>query len=105
MQINIAIQPTPLGGFRAESAEPFKVVVEGSTREEAVAKIRVELNKQIEGGKEPLIVEVGTIADNPWLKLIGRQKDNPLFDEWRAEVEAYRRQCDIDAGVEYKERP
>ena len=105
MQINIAIQPTPLGGFRAESADPFKVVVEGNTREEAVAKIRDQLNKQIEGGKEALTVEVSTAADNPWLKLIGRQKDNPLFDEWRAEVEAYRRQCDVDAGIEYKEQP
>ena len=105
MQIPVAIEPTGLGGFRAESASPFTAVAEGSTREEAVSKVRAELNKQLEQGKEVVMVEVGTNAENPWLKMAGRLKDNPLFDEWRAEVEAYRRQCDIEAGVEYDERP
>jgi hypothetical protein len=51
------------------------------------------------------MVEVVTKSENPWLKMAGRMKDNPLFDEWKAEVEAYRRQCDVEAGVEYDERP
>lgn len=104
MQIPVAIEPIPLGGFRAESAPPFTVVAEGSTREEAVAKVRDELNKQLERGKEIVMVEVGSAAENPWLRMAGRLKDSPIFDEWRAEVEAYRRQCDIDAGIEYEER-
>lgn len=46
------------------------------------------------------MVEVGTNAENPWLKMAGRLKDNPLFEEWRAEVEAFRRQCDVEAGID-----
>jgi hypothetical protein len=105
MQVPISIEPTGLGGFRAQSVPPFTAVAEGSTREEAVSKVRAELNKQLEQGKEVVMVEVGTKEENPWLKMAGRLKDNPLFDEWRAEVEAYRRQCDSEAGVEYDEQP
>ena len=105
MQIPVAIEPTGMGGFRAQSVPPFTAVAEGSTREEAVSKVRDELNKQLEQGKEIVMVEVGPKAENPWLKMAGWLKDDPLFDEWRAEVEAYRRQCDIEAGFEYDERP
>ncbi len=105
MQIPVAIEPTELGGFRAESASPFTVVAEGSTREEAVAKVQAELNKQLQQGKEIVMVEVGANVENPWLKMAGWLKDDPLFDEWRAAVEDYRRRCDIEAGVEYDERP
>jgi len=105
MQIPIAIEPIGDGQFRAHSFPPFTAAAEGGTRDEAVLKVQAELAKQVDEGKEVVIVEVGTNAENPWLKMAGRLKDNPLFDEWRAEVEAYRRQCDIEAGVEYDERP
>jgi hypothetical protein len=41
---------------------------------------------------------------SPVLAMAGWLKDDPMFDKWRAEVEAYRRQCDIDAGIDYDER-
>lgn len=105
MQIPVAVEPTSMGGFRAQSASPFPAVAEGNTRDEAVSKVRDELNKQLEQGKEIVMVELGTKAANPWLARAGWLKDDPLFDEWRAEVEAYRRQCDKEAGVEYDEQP
>lgn len=104
MQIAVAVEPIPLGGFRAESAPPFTVVAEGSTREEAVAKVRDELNKQLDRGKEIVVIEVGSAAPNPWLRMAGRLKDSELFDEWRAEVEEYRRQRDVEAGIVYEPR-
>jgi predicted RNase H-like HicB family nuclease len=105
MQIPVAIAPTPDGGFRAESLSPLAAIALGSTREEAVAKVRDEVNKQLEQGKEVVMVEVGPNAENPWLKMAGWLKDDPLFDEWREAVEDYRRQCDIEAGIEYHEQP
>jgi hypothetical protein len=35
--------------------------------------------------------------------MAGSLKDCPMFDEWREAVEEYRRQCDIEAGIEYLE--
>ena len=75
-------------------------MADGSTRDEAVSKVQAEVNKQVEQGKEVVMVEVGAKAENPWLRMAGRLKDDPLFDEWRAQVEAYRRQCDVEAGIE-----
>lgn len=104
MQIPVSVEAIPLGGFRAESSPPFTVVAVGSTRDEAVAKVRDELNKQLDQGKI-VMIEVGPNAENPWLKMAGTLKDNPIVDEWRAAVEEYRRQRDIEDGIEYQERP
>ena len=100
MQIAVAVEPIPLGGFRAESAPPFKVIAEGSTREEAVAKVRAEVGKQMERGKQVVMIEIGPSAENPYLAAAGSLKDNPLFDEWQAAIQEYRHQCDIEAGIE-----
>ena len=40
---------------------------------------------------------------SPLVTMVGWLKDDPLFDEWKAEVENYRRQCDIEAGIEVQE--
>jgi predicted RNase H-like HicB family nuclease len=104
VEIPVTVGPTPLGGFRAESPSPFTVVAEGSTREEAVAKVREELNKQLEQG-QIVLIEVGSKEVNPWLRMAGTLKDNPIVDEWRGAVEEYRRQRDLEDGIEYQERP
>lgn len=102
MQIPISVEPIGLGGFRAESSPPFTVVAEGSTKEEAVGKVRDELNRKLDQG-EIVMIEIGPNAENPWLRMAGTLKDDPMVDEWRAAVEEYRHQCDIEAGIEYKQ--
>lgn len=104
MQIPVAIEPTSMGGFRAESMPPFGVVAEGNTREEAVSKIEAELNKQVEQGKV-MMVEVRGKANNPWSRIAGSLKDNPLLGEWKAAMEEFRKQCDREAGIDLGERP
>jgi hypothetical protein len=99
MQIPVAIVPTELGGFRAESASPFTVVAEGSTREEAVSKVQAELNQKIESGSV-VMVEVGARVENPWLAMAGWLKDDPLYDEWQAAIKEYRRERNLEDGIE-----
>jgi len=102
MQIPVLVEPVGQGRFKASSVRPFASVAEGSTHEEVIAKIRVELAKEVEAGKSIVMVDVPTKEENPWLRIAGSLKDCPLFDEWREAVEEYRRQCDIDAGVDYE---
>lgn len=104
MQIPIVIEPTGAGQFRAQGLPPFTSVAVGQTSEEAVANIREQLNKEVEAGKRVMMVEVPARQENPWLAMAGWLKDDPLFEDWRAEVEAYRKQCDIDAGIELDDR-
>ena len=98
MQIAVAVEPIPLGGFRAESAPPFTVVAEGSAREEAVEKVRDELNKQLEQGKV-VMIEVGSNAENPWLKMAGIYENDPHFDLWQECIAKRRQQADADADL------
>jgi len=104
MQIPVAIAPTELGGFRAESASPFTVVAEGSTREEAVSKVQAELHKQLAAGKEVVMLEVPAKEPNPIMAMAGWLKDDPLYDAWQAEIAEYRRQLDIAEGIDTGER-
>lgn len=104
MQIPVAIEPISGGQFRAQSLPPFTAVAEGRTSDEAIAKVRAELNKEVEAGKRVVLVDLSAKEENPWLAMAGWLKGDPLFDEWRAEVEAYRRQCDIEAGIDLDKR-
>ncbi|MGK7902781.1 MAG: hypothetical protein AB4352_15495 [Hormoscilla sp.] len=37
-----------------------------------------------------------TRSANPWVRLAGKYKDDPLFDNFLADMEAYRRQLDAE---------
>ena len=100
MQIPVVIEPLGDGQFRAQSFPPFPAEAHGNSRDDAVSKVRAEVNKQVEQGKEVVMVEVGVKPENPWSRIAGSLKDNPLLEEWKAEMEAFRKQCDIEAGIE-----
>lgn len=104
MRVPVAIEPTKLGTFRAECASPFTVVAEGSTREEAVLKVRDELNKQLEQGKEVVIVEIGPGVENPLLAMAGWLKDDPMYDDWQASIQEYRQELDRQEGIVTNDR-
>jgi hypothetical protein len=95
MQIPIAIEQLSDGRFRAKS---FTVAFEGNTREEALAKVRNELNLLIQQGKV-VMVEVGTREKNPWQEMAGWLKDDPLYDEWQEAIREFRRERDIEEGI------
>lgn len=102
MQIPIIVETVGTERFRAQGLAPFLAVAEGKTTEEAVCKLRDEIRKEIEGGKRVVMLDIPTKDENPWLAMAGWLKDDPLYGEWRAEVEAYRDQCDIEAGINYQ---
>ncbi|MCL4266516.1 MAG: type II toxin-antitoxin system HicB family antitoxin [Anaerolineae bacterium] len=72
------------------------VVVEEGTREEALSQVREKLVDYLTHQVEVVQIEVQPPAnvDNPWLKNFGRFQDDPTYDDFLAEVEAYRRQID-----------
>ena len=104
MQIPVAIEPIGDGQFRAQSFPPFPAVADGSTRDEAVSKVQAEVNKQVEQGKEVVMVEVPAKEPNPLMAMAGWLKDDPLYDAWQAEIREYRRQLDIAEGIETGEQ-
>jgi predicted RNase H-like HicB family nuclease len=94
MQIPVLIERVEGNGYRARGGEPFAVTVEGATREEALLRLQEVIRSRL-ADAECVPVEVPT-TDNPWLRLEGVYKDDPLFDEWQAAIVEYRRQVDLD---------
>lgn len=44
-----------------------------------------------------------TQSPNPWIRLTGKYKDDPLFDEFLADIEAYRRELDAETEAYYRQ--
>jgi hypothetical protein len=95
MTILVEVVPLDGEGFRVVAGPPINSSFVGSTREEAIQHLRDEVEKRIRGGSE--FVSVGIQEpENPWLKVLGVYKDDPLFDEWQQAIAEYRKQIDED---------
>jgi hypothetical protein len=94
MKIPILIEPIANGEFRATSGAPFSISAEGASRNEAMDRLRKEIDRRIEGGAVVTPLDVVTTEENPWLAAAGIFRDNRLFGEWQAAIEEYRRKVD-----------
>jgi predicted RNase H-like HicB family nuclease len=69
----------------------------GSTREEALGKVREALRQRLsEVEIVPLEVEEPPQSSHPWLRFAGMFRDDPLFDEVEAGIQSYRQELDAD---------
>jgi predicted RNase H-like HicB family nuclease len=98
MQIPVLIEPIADAGFRARSGEPLSLVAEGSTREEALGKLRHLLETKLQNGSELMNLQMG-VEVNPWLRGAGLFADDEQFQEWQAVIEENRRKLDEEEGM------
>lgn len=49
MKLSVYVQPTPNSGFRAWCGEPVPLSVEAPTRDEALARLRAQLEARVSG--------------------------------------------------------
>lgn len=42
-------------------------------------------------------------SENPWIKIAGKYKDDPQFDDMLADIEAYRRERDAQMEEYYRQ--
>jgi hypothetical protein len=71
----------------------------GSDRTSALAALQKLLTETLSQAEIVSIDIAVSQPENPWLKMAGRFKDDPHFDEMLADIEAYRR--DLDAEMEH----
>ncbi len=96
MNIPVLIEPIANNGFRATGGLPFEITVEGATRDEALGRLRAEIQKRMACGATVVALELTPTGENPWVQGAGMFRDDPQFDEWQAEISEYRRQVDQD---------
>jgi hypothetical protein len=89
MEIPVLIEPIPGSGYRASGGEPFAIVVEGPTREDALARFKDRVASKLRNGASVTSVEV--INEHPWAKSFGIfDPSDPLVQEWRRIIEENR---------------
>ena len=98
MKIPVLIEPIANDGFRATGGPPFAVSAQGTTREEALARLREAIDHRMVEGAVLVPLEIDTTEENPWIAVAGMFRDDPLFDEWQEAIAEYRRKVDEDAG-------
>jgi len=85
------------GGYRASVPAVPECVVEGRTREETLNKVQQSIVERL-ARIEITTVEIETpINFDPWEPFIGMWATDPTWNEFQAEIEAYRRQVDEEA--------
>jgi hypothetical protein len=104
MQIPVIVEALGQDQFRAEAASPISLVAEGKSSEEAVQNLRARIEHEFSNGRQIVMLDVSLPQEHAWLKYVGHLKDDPLFDEWQTAIQEYRRQRDIEDGIETDER-
>src|SRR5213080_2580323 len=98
MQIPVLVERVKGNGYRARGTEPFAISAKGSTREEALAKLRAKIQTRLKKGREVVVLEIGPEA-HPWMEFAGMFKDDPDFKEMVKIIAENRRKMDEDPDV------
>ncbi|MCI0332308.1 MAG: hypothetical protein L0228_03655 [Planctomycetes bacterium] len=89
MEIPVLIEPIPGSGYRASGGEPFAIVVEGTTPEDALARFKDRIATKLRNGASVASVEVQN--EHPWAKSIGIfDESDPLVRRWLELIEENR---------------
>ncbi len=106
MTYQIFVQGQPDNSYVASVIGVPDCVAKAGTEEEAVAKAEEALKQWLSQGKI-VTVEIDTgeaaQADNPWLKICGKYKDDPTWDDFQANIAEYRRQLDTEEAAREEE--
>jgi predicted RNase H-like HicB family nuclease len=97
MQIPVLVERIEGNGYRARGFEPFAATAEGSTREEALHRLRETIKATLTENQEIVSLDLDA-ESNPWARIEGIYEGDPLFDEWQQAIADYRKQVDEEMG-------
>jgi predicted RNase H-like HicB family nuclease len=95
MKIPVLVERVKGNGYRARGTEPFAISAKGSTREEALAKLRAKIQTRLKDGTEIVGLEIGP-QPHPWLEFAGMFKDDKWIEDWINSMKEYRQQVEDD---------
>lgn len=100
---SVLIEKEQDGTFRAMMLGLSDCKSYGKTEYEAVEKLQQLLQERLKDSKIVTLELESLQAENPWMKVTGMYKDNPLFDEVLADIEAERSKLDAEMEEYYKQ--
>ncbi|MBW4509964.1 MAG: type II toxin-antitoxin system HicB family antitoxin [Scytonematopsis contorta HA4267-MV1] len=103
LSYNVLIEKEQDGTFSAVMLGLSDCKSSGKTENEAVEKLQKLLHERLTNSKIVTLEIEAVQAENPWMKVAGMYKDNPLFDEVLAEIEAERNKLDGEMEEYYNQ--
>lgn len=94
MQIPLLIEPISGNRYRARCVSTASLSVEASSADESLRLWREKYQSVLPADAEIVLCEQPAPSVHPWAEFVGDLKDSPLFDEWQAAIEEYRRERD-----------
>ena len=99
MQYQVFVQNPADSTFMASIVGLPNATANGATEQEAIDKLKSILDNQFKNGKMVTIeinlpIEKSPEKSDPWIDNIGIFQDDPTFDEFLSEVNAYRNEID-----------
>lgn len=95
MQIPVLVERIGDNGYRAE---PLGFRAEGSTQEEALTKLKEQIQARLQRGAALVSLEVAG-SEHPLAKFAGMFKDDPDFQEVLEIMAENRRKMDADPNI------
>lgn len=100
--LNVLIENETEGNYTATVLGLPECKAQGATQQQALTHLHDYVMARLAQAEiVPMEIET-TGSTHPWLKLAGKFKDNPLFDEVLADMEAYRRELDTEMEAYYR---
>jgi hypothetical protein len=102
MTFQIFVQNQPDRGYVASVIGIPNCIAKGETKDEAIDKAKEVLNRLLSQG-DIVSVKIDNVpniqTDNPWLKIAGKYKDDPTWEEFQAYIQEYRRELDAEEAT------
>ncbi len=99
MTVNIFLQNDSKKGYIATAMEFPNCVAEGKTKAEALKNAKTAILEKLSYGELISLQIEPQNATKPGANF-GLFKDDPTFDDFLAEIEAYRREIDQEEGMQ-----
>lgn len=92
MTCQALVQRIDNDGYRATALGLPDCVATGETRDEALANLKAAVSAQLANGEIVSLQVEG--PESPWTRWFGMFNNDPTYDDFLAEVAAYRREVD-----------
>jgi predicted RNase H-like HicB family nuclease len=100
VDVPVLVEQVEGGGYLARTGEPFAIMADGTTADEAVQKVRELIEARLAKGAQLITLDIAAAHEHPWKSFAGTWNENdPAIKRWEELVEQYRRQIDEDPTI------
>ena len=102
MTYDVLLEKVAHNGYTARVLAWPDCAVAAETREKVLALARMTILERLAQAEIVTIEVKPEEIANPWLKFAGMWADDPYMDEFRTEIERYRREIDAEYEHEFE---